>query len=412
MQLAALSAPQSRIYAARNRRRFRVVVAGRRFGKTVLALVSLLLDASANPGANFWYIAPTYRQAKLIAWRMLKELCPERIRHGKPNESELYLELVNHAAIHLKGADKPESLRGVKLAGAAVDEFASMRPEVFSEVLRPSLADLQGWALFIGSPYGFNHFHDFYLRGQDPDEPLWYSWQFTTAEGGFIDPQEIAQARLDMDARTFRQEFEASFEALAGRVYYAFTQAVNVDPTIVDTGGELLVGMDFNVDPMSACVAVEAGDALHVLDEVVLPNSNTEEMRDELLRRYHGRTVTVAPDPSGRSRRSSASVGMTDFSILERGGFGIDAPNQAPLIVDRVNTVNANLRSDNGRFRVIVHPRCKHVIRSLEGQTWKEGTRIPDKSGGLDHMADALGYLICAHFGLEGREVSVGELSI
>lgn len=378
----------------------------------MLALVELLLAASANPGSQYWYVAPTYRQAKLIAWRMLKELCPQGIRNGKPNESELYLETLNGASIHLKGADKPESLRGVKLAGVVADEFASMRPEVFTEVLRPALADLLGWVLFIGSPHGFNHFHDFYIRGLDPDEPLWFAWQFTTAEGGFISPEEIEQARRDMDPRTFRQEFEASFETLAGRVYYAFTQAVNVDAAIEDTGGELLVGMDFNVDPMSACVAVSVGDELHVFDEIVLPNSNTEEMRDELLGRYHNRRVEIAPDPSGRSRRSSASVGVTDFSLLESAGFSVNAPSTAPLIIDRVNTVNANLGSESGRYRILIHPRCKNVIRSMEGQTWKAGTKIPDKSGGLDHMADALGYLVCAHFGLTGREVTSEEFML
>lgn len=389
-----LSKPQWEVYTDPSR--FRVLIAGRRFGKTHLACVELLTRAAEQGKRDVWYIAPTYRMAKEIAWRQLKGMVPTEHIAAK-NETDLSIRLVNESVIALRGADNPDSLRGVGLDFVVPDEFAYIHPTAWTDVIRPALADRGGEALFITSPSGHNWAYDLYLRGRGEHEG-WRSWQFTTLEGGRVPAEEINEARATLDPRVFRQEFEASFETLQGRVYSNFHRDHNVEPSLEDVGGELLVGMDFNVNPMSAVLAVRAVDECHVLDALEVPTSNTEEVAREIRRRYPTRHVIVCPDPSGRARKTSAPVGQTDFTILERAGFEVRAPRAAPPVVDRVNNVQAMLENADGRRRLKLHPRAAKLTRALDGLTYKEGTSQIDKTQGLDHVADALGYLLWQEF--------------
>lgn len=184
-----------------------------------------------------------------------------------------------------------------------------------------------------------------------------------------------------------------------GRVYRAFDRGRNL-AEVADSGGELLVGMDFNVDPMSAVIGVRAGDQLHQIDEIELMDSGTAEMAAEIKRRYPGRKAVVFPDPSGRGRRTSAPVGQTDFTILRAAGFRVVAPSSAPPVVDRINQVNLLCGEPGAQPRYFVHPRCRKTIAALERHTYKPGTSQPDKGKGYDHITDALGYLVHGEFPL------------
>lgn len=394
-----LTKTQSRVF--RDKSRFKVVVAGRRFGKTVLALWLLIVAAGEKPGSTCWYVAPTYRQAKQIAWKMLQGFIDHKYITAK-NETDLSLSFLNGSAIALRGADNYDSLRGVGLDAVVLDEYADMAAEVWTEVLRPALSDKLGSALFIGTPAGFNHLYDLWLEAEN--KPDWKAWQFTTADGGNVPPEELEAARLDLDERTYNQEYLASFESLTGRVYYEFDRRLNVSADLVDTKAELLVGMDFNINPMSAVIGVKAGsDQLHIIDEITIANGNTELMCDALHQRYPDRRVQVYPDPSGRARKTSSPVGQTDFSILAAHGFRVLSPPSAPLVVDRLNEVNAMFKNARGERRLFVHPRCKTLIKCLDGLTYKEDTSQPDKTLGLDHLPDALGYLVHYEFPIAGR---------
>src|SRR5438105_9271983 len=162
--------------------RFRVLVAGRRFGKTFLALTELC-RAAWKSGSLAWYVAPTYKQAKRVAWKPLKQLT-RPYWASKPNETDLRVELTTGGTICLRGADNYDSLRGDGLDFLVLDEYASMAREAWPEVLRPSLADKQGSALFIGTPRGFNHFFDLYQGAEK--QANWARFQFTTEEGGNV----------------------------------------------------------------------------------------------------------------------------------------------------------------------------------------------------------------------------------
>ncbi len=382
-----LTAPQTEIFTSPAR--FRTVVAGRRFGKTFLSTIEILRAAIGGKNRNVWYIAPTYGSAKEIAWDMLIHTIPEEYI-AKTNETALTIKLINGSTISLKGAEKPNNLRGRALDFVVLDEFADMQPETWSEVIRPSLSDRQGNSLFIGTPKGRNHFYDLWATGLTAQDG-WDSFQYTTIDGGNVPAEEIEQARMDLDERTFNQEYCAEFVTYSGLIYYAFSRELSVQP-IEDTGGTLHIGMDFNLDPMSAVICLRHGQDLLAIDEIVMYGSNTDEMVAEIKDRYPDRHCIIYPDPASRQRKTSAG-GRTDLSILQNAGFSVKAKKAHPLVRDRINAVNSRLLSGDGERHLFVSPKCKQTIKSLERQTYKEGTSIPNKDG-FDHMNDALGYLV------------------
>lgn len=382
-----LTRPQSAIFLDPNR--FRVVVAGRRFGKTFLSTAELLRASINKPNSNCWYIAPTYRAAKDIAWQMLIETIPSSYI-AKRNESELTLKLINGSQISIKGGESYDNLRGRSLDFVVLDEYADMRPQVWSEVIRPSLSDRQGSAMFIGTPKGRNHFYDLWTVGTDGQQD-WSSFQFTTLDGGNVPAEEIESAQRDLDERTFKQEYLANFVNYSGVIYYNFDRKASMAKAV--EADVLHIGMDFNLDPMSAVVAVRDGGTITCVDEIVMYGSNTDEMVDEIKTRYPNKKIVVYPDPACAQRKTSAG-GRTDLSILQNAGFVVKVRNKHPAVRDRINAVNSRLKTSDGERHLFVTPKCKQVILGLERQTYKEGTSQPDKDGGFDHMNDALGYMV------------------
>ena len=385
--------------------RFRVLVAGRRFGKSYLSCVELLRGAINKPGETFFYCAPTYRMAKDIAWKVLKKLVPAAWIKTK-NETDLKLELVNGSVIELKGTENAMALRGRSLAGVVLDEAAFMDAGVWFEVIRPALADKQGWALFISTPDGTaSWFYDLWCYCENDPTDEWKRWCYTTIEGGNVPPDEVEAARAQLDARTFRQEFEASFENLTGLVAVSFSDA-NISETSSDLNVlPLLLGVDFNVDPMSGICAVKHGDTLHVFDEIMLTGgATTWDFAEEIQRRYGlERRVIACPDPTGAARKTSG-VGVTDHAILRKSGFNVQTPRSPWKIRDKITAVNTALLDAAGTRRVLIHPRCKELIKSLRTLTYAPGTGLPNKNLGVDHAFDAFGYLVLQQFNLAKPE--------
>jgi hypothetical protein len=287
-----------------------------------------------------------------------------------------------------------------------LDEYAQMGPEVWEAVVRPMLSDRKGRALFIGTPAGHNAFYDLYVAAGCKNG--WGRFHFPTHDGGYVSPEELEVIRCETDARVFRQEYEASFETLQGRVYHEFCRESNVTDVAMIPGAPLLIGMDFNINPMSAVVAQKAGDQCHVIDEIVLPNSNTQEMMQEINRRYPSRNGFVHPDPSGSARKTSAPVGQNDFALIRQAGWPVKPPQFGP-VVDRITNVNAMLCNANGQRRLLIDRKCQQLIRGLDTLTYKKGSKVPDKSGGQDHITDALGYLIVAAFPMVRSVLRVQE---
>jgi hypothetical protein len=387
-----LSAAQRTI--AQSPTRFRVAICGRRFGKTHLAIRELCKEA-AEPRREVWFVAPTYRQAKQIVWRKLKYKLQDLNWCERVNESELSIDLKNGSRISLKGADNADSLRGVGLDFLVMDEFADIGPEAFYEVLRPTLADKQGRALFIGTPRGMSNWsYDLYQMPQeDPD--TWSSFQYTTLQGGNVDELEIDQARKLLDARTFQQEFEATFVTAGNRVWYAFDRLKNVQPWSGEIPSAIEIGCDFNLNPISAVVFARSGNHVWAIDEIEIYGSNTQELVQEIRSRYNkhrAERITVYPDPAGSAGSTKAATGVTDHSILRNAGFKVLAPRAHNAIKDGVNAVNSMLCNSLGEQRFFVDPRCRRLIECLERHNYKPGTSQPDKDSGYDHLTDAARY--------------------
>jgi len=212
--IGGLTVPQTEVFD--DPARFRMLAAGRRFGKTHLSLVQLIVWAAQKAGSLNWYLAPTYRAAKSIAWRQLKAMVPPELFADK-NEVDLSIELINGSRIELKGGDRYDSLRGNSLSNVILDEAAYIPPDCWEMVIRPALADQRGSAIFISTPAGFNHFHEWYEQAEH--EPGWQTFSYNTIEGGNVPPEEVELARRTLDERTFRQEFEASFQSFSGLVF-------------------------------------------------------------------------------------------------------------------------------------------------------------------------------------------------
>ena len=197
--------------------RFKVVAAGRRTGKSRLAAWLLIINALQAERGHVFYVAPTQGQARDIMWQTLLELGHDVIVGSHINN--LQLKLVNGATITLKGADRPETMRGVSLKFLVMDEYADMKPDVWEQVLRPALADQKGSAMFIGTPMGRNHFYELYKYAELGDDETYSAWHFTSYDNNLLDPAEINVAKKSMSSYAFRQEFMASFEAVGSEMF-------------------------------------------------------------------------------------------------------------------------------------------------------------------------------------------------
>lgn len=221
-QIVIPYAPRERqieVHNALDANRFVVVVAHRRFGKTVLAINHLIRAAvmCERERPRFAYIGPTYRQAKAVVWDYLKHYA-RPIPGVQFNESELRADLPNGGQVRLFGADNPDSLRGIYLDGAVLDETGLMQSRTWQEVVRPALADRNGWALFIGTPNGQNLFWELRNRAESTDG--WRLFEFRASETGIIPSAELGDAKASMSDDAYLQEFECSFEAaVRGAIY-------------------------------------------------------------------------------------------------------------------------------------------------------------------------------------------------
>ena len=194
-----------------NKTRFKVIVAGRRCGKSRLSAVALLVEGlRCPPGSAVMYVAPTQGQARQIIWDVLMDLGRDVIQSSHVNNMDITL--INGAKIYVRGSDRPDTLRGVSLTFLVLDEVADIKSETWEKVLRASLSDKKGSALFIGTPKGRNWFYDMYNMGLEGSDEEWKSWHFTTKDNPLIDPKEIEGAKKTLSSFSFKQEYEASFD--------------------------------------------------------------------------------------------------------------------------------------------------------------------------------------------------------
>ena len=370
--------------------RFKVLVCGRRWGKTILSLMYLMKD-EFKPNERRWFITPTYRQGKMIVFPILRQMFQSFIG-AKLNESEMSIVFNNGAELAVKGADNEHNLRGVELTKCVMDEMAYIKPHVWEEIIYPMLTTTKGTALFIGTPNGYDTMYDLYSRGQS--DPNWRAWQFKTIDGGFVPAEEIAQAKKTMDPVRFRQEFEASFETTGNRAAWNFDRDIHIKKA-KELSSYKWWGCDFNVDFMSAVLCTQFTDGtIHYYDEIRLKNSNTEQMARKM--KAIEPNIEVYPDPAGSARSTTSN--RSDHAILRDYGFLIRAKKSHPSHIDRLNALNRKLLDADGNVTMTIDLKCKYLIKDLE-QVQR------DKKGGIDksnieltHALDACSYAISYKF--------------
>ena len=367
--------------------RNKVLVAGRRWGKSIFSII-WLLQKEIQPGERRWFVGPTYRQMKTVIWPLLRSTL-RQWEGARINESELSIKLPNDAEISLKGAEQENNLRGAGLDMVVMEEFSYIKPHVYEEIIYPMLTTTQGETLFIGTPNSFDHLYDYYLRGQS--DPEWKSWQYTTLEGGFVPGDEIERAKATMDEPTFKTEFLADFVSTGNRAAYNFDRKVHVKQADELTEN-LFWGIDFNVDYMTAVLGCEFTDGtIHYFHEIRLSNSNTDEMARAMKKVAPG--IKVYPDSAGSARSTTSN--RSDHQILSDHAFHVVAKKANPPIIDRLNALNRMLLDANGKIMMTIDPSCQHLIKDLEQvQRSRDGKIDKVKDISLTHALDACSYYI------------------
>ena len=396
--------------------RFKVVAAGRRFGKTVMARAKFVRKAAGAVGnRRMAYLMPTYRQVRSLVWDFLVERLLDK-RWVLPRDisrTDLSMTLRNGTKLLFRSADNYDTLRGEGLDFVVMDEMPYIDERAWTEVVRPMLATTQGGALFVGSPAGFDHFHGLHLRGPDDQFVNWSSWRATTLDGGWVSQEEIEEARLELDELTFRQEFEADFINFTGAVYY------NWDPDqhvvrglrgVYNKDKPLALCLDFNRAPGVAAVGQEGPMpwdknlmGLRILSEVHIPrNSTTPRVIEEFAKQYpdqRGR-ILVYGDASGGAE-SSKSVEGSDFDLVEAAlrqkygrNYSLRVPKANPMERPRINAVNSYLLNIQGQRRLAVDAGCTRLIQDFGSVKLDDKGKIDKSNPDQTHLTDAVGYMI------------------
>lgn len=400
--------------------RFRDAICGRRFGKTFLAKAEMRRAARLARQCNIsvedeiWYAAPTFKQAKRVFWKRLKQAIPKSWMSGKPNETECIINLESGHTIRVVGADNYDNLRGSGLFFLIIDEWADCKYEAWQEVFRPMLSTCKytlngvnyvgGHVLRIGTPKGYNHCYDTYMDGQNNSVHGCRSFSYTSVQGGNIPQEEIEAAKKTMDIKIFKQEYEASFESFTGKIYYCYDKTLSDSSETIQPSDTLHIGMDFNVTKMAAVVYVLRGGQPHAVGEFY-NLFDTPEMIEKIKEKHPNHKIAVYPDASGDNRKST-NASETDISLLRKAGFKVVVDAANPSVKDRINSTNAMLLNTIGERRMFVNSKlCPEFSRCLERQIYDENGQ-PDKKAGYDHINDAGTYPIIKLFPIVKRQTA------
>lgn len=359
-----------------------IAYCGRRGGKTTALQVRAGLKALEEK-RKIAYVAPTAEQAKEIFWDGLKDIW----RGYYKKSIETYpqkLIFPNGSTVSIYSGKNYDRIRGLGLDEAYTDETSDLDERILSEVLFPALSDRKGNLIMTGTPKGFDWVYDL------SDKFKFVTW--TTLQGGIVSKKEIERQRLLLDERTFRQEYEASFESYSGIIFYKFTEA-NYSDKVFDKNKYTYLSFDFNVNPMTCLVFQKYDDAFHCVKEFVVPHSNTAHTCT-LVKDFIGtETCDVTGDASGQSQKTS-SVGKTDYMIIKDyiKDAWVKLPKKNPLKVDRWNYTNSAFESADKTRRLFINPKeCKETVKNLRRIT-REDYNNNDYNN-VTHTTDAFTYL-------------------
>lgn len=384
-----------------DKRRFVKILAGRRGGKTWVLDERLLKRIARAPRyAEAVYIGPTNSHAKELAWLPLQRRMTELGWSYKPVKHESVIRLSNDKLIYVIGAENIDRVRGHKLWHATLDEVAYFNTDMeeVMKALRPCLADHKGTADFGTTPDA-KHSNAYNLYMKYMGKFNWGYHHWTTLDNPYIDPQEIEEAKQDLDAKAFKQEYEATWETYGSLAYYNFEENTHIkQQPPINYGVPLHLCFDFNVNPTSLLLSQFEQNKLRYKKEYSYADSSTERTIKNFCEDFKDKreqlALVIRGDSTGNSRKSN--TGRADYEYIEEMlktyGFRYSKQVRAsnPPIIDRVKIVNGWLKPIEGDHRIEVDPVCKGLIKDFSGQ--KADGRIPSDEGNLGHKADAAGY--------------------
>lgn len=378
-----------------NKKRFRVAVCGRRFGKTQLAVWEMYGFALYHDETKVIYVAPTIKQARDIVWEELKKIT-EPAWYKEPNETrlEIYIQTENgkRSEIWLRGAENIESIRGIRIDFLVVDEVASMEDwtNTWKKVISPATIDRKAPCLFIGTPSGLNHFYDMYMLGQTNEN--WASFRYTTYDNPHIPVEEIDRAKAEAEATNtmdeFRQEYMAEFVTVAGQVYKEWDPITQFKDFDYDPSIPLYVGMDFGVNDPTAIIWMQRlGGEYRVIDYYEASDANVAHFIQVIRSKPYKAPELYCGDPAGKAR--SLVTGTSVIEEYQRSGIfirtidGVKIPDQVRtthkymkslFVKDTLSNFRdhilnyryPNKKVDGGTNEIPLHDKHSHAMRALE----------------------------------------------
>lgn len=383
----------------------KVVLCGRQSGKTTTIKTIVYNQALSLANQEILVLCPTHGMVKELLWRAFTRADDPLFDPAlvtDQNNQDMTITLFTGSRITFKGAENIMALLGREVDLLVLDEFQSMREELWTFV-EPLLATRSGTAVFTGTARHANHIMEFYRRGQSPDFPHWKSWKIRTQDSGSPagNPENIQLAKESMSEEEFLQEYCAEPALREGLVYPGFSDAnIFEDMSFIPPNAPLLLGWDFNVACMAVTVSVKLGNNMYVIDEIVqtFDTANTTTAIREVRAKYGNRRMIVYPDASGRNRSSSSiDVNNTNHQLLRTAGFNLVFDHSGnPSIEDRIIILNGLIQPMEGEPSFFVHKSCTRTIDGLSKRTYK-GDK-PDKTSGHDHTCDCIEYTIWHHF--------------
>lgn len=346
--------------------RYKVINCGRRAGKSTLSDVKMIYFADQNPKSIIWYVAPTYKQAKQIMWQMLAETVPHALIEKK-NETELRIDLKNGSTIQLKGADNPDSLRGVRIDLAIFDEVAFIdKWEEVWKVIRPTLADSKADCWFISTPNGFNHFKE--LSERTGEE--WKYFHFTSYDNPHIPHEEIDQAKIEMDPDSFAQEWMGEFRKMSGLIYKQFHRDVHmVDIPVFDQNYTFTRAIDFGFGHKTALIYLAihvTGNQIYAYDGIYQSNLTSEDIAHATKAKDAGRVITnpVADSAQPMIIEELKRLGV-HFNPIEKG------PDSVKNGIQKVSEL-LKVRADTGKPTLMFSKTMPWIADEFERYRWVE----------------------------------------
>jgi len=397
IQLALLTSPA----------RFKVVPAGRRSGKTERAKRHIVKECMSNPNGLYFIAAPTYAQVKKIYWQDLKKLALTALPGFKVSESELIITFPQGAELHLIGLDKPNRIEGIPWDGGIIDEAAYIKKEAWVTSIAPALdtkdptkPGKKAWCWIIGKPDGLNWYYELYKYALSKGDPEWEAFTWKSIE--VLDEATIDAAKRRMSGKQFRQEYEASFETVSGRIYEDYSSD-NYTDEVIKSHEEICYFCDFNFTPMSHGIGVVRDDSVYVLDEIILQSAVGEHNALEFVERYKehkNKRIRLYGDQSGRNgeKHSIDSEYITMERVFKEHGWTVDRRVQSknPSIKDSQNAVRALIKNAEGIRRLFVNPvKASWMDSGLATVTVKQGSSfLEDDKNDKQHITTALRYFI------------------